>query len=270
MLQRRRGGALAEVVGLVCDERPVRAPQERRDTSARSVVTDSGANSARTNTTASAISSRAGSSRRARRVQKPRRSSRPVRPSSSSRREVIKNPLRTKKTSTPMKPPATPGMPPWPTTTSATAMPLMPLRAGTPWRGVCVGWRRPRGTAALATHRRCPAERDGAAVTWSPPLVRTSHPKCESPDSGEGAQLAAGQVSVDDRVPLRRRRDQPVQSELQPANHPEELGDDQVWNSTPYRSRDVVTSAAGGIHRGLPSLTRRTTTGFPSCLRLHA
>ena len=68
-------------------------------------ATASDGNSSRSTTTAVAITNSAGSSRRARRTQNPGRSMPPVRPSSSSSSEVIRNPLSTKNTSTPMNPP---------------------------------------------------------------------------------------------------------------------------------------------------------------------
>ena len=63
---------------------------------------------------------------------------RPVRPISSSSSEVIRNPLSTKKTSTPRKPPDRPGMPPWSASTSATAMARTPSSAGIPRPGLTI------------------------------------------------------------------------------------------------------------------------------------
>jgi hypothetical protein len=118
--------------------------------SARSPATASGAKSWRARPTANTITTSAGSSRRARRVQNPGRSSRPVPPANS---EVIKKPLRTKKTSTPMIPPCTPRMPPWSARTRATARARTPSSAGMPGR---VSSRRgPRAEPVFGVTRRC-------------------------------------------------------------------------------------------------------------------
>ena len=123
-------------------------------------------NSSRAAPTARTISTSAGSSRRARRIQNPVRSIRPVRPSSSSSSEVIRNPLRTKKTSTPRNPPPMPGMPPCWASTSATAIARSPSSAGIPplRSGLSQIASRPTRRTG-ATHRPCRAEHAGAGCS---------------------------------------------------------------------------------------------------------
>src|SRR6201998_2314583 len=100
--------------------------------SSRRRTTASGGNRALAPATASTMTTSAGSNLFARRRQNPGRSMPPVKSSSSSSREVIRKPLRTKNTSTPMNPPCRPAMPPWLTSTSATATARTPSRAGIP------------------------------------------------------------------------------------------------------------------------------------------
>ena len=135
MLQRRRRRALREVVGALGDEGPVGHPEEGGDGVVAQCAVDSGENRSRAATTTSTITSSAGSKRRARRIQKSPRRICAVRRCSSSSSEVIRNPLSTKNTSTPRKPPDNPGMPPWSASTNATATARMPSNAGIPrWR----------------------------------------------------------------------------------------------------------------------------------------
>ncbi len=116
---------------------------------------DSGENRSRAATTTSTITSSAGSKRRARRIQKSPRRICAVRRCSSSSSEVIRNPLSTKNTSTPRKPPDNPGMPPWSASTSATATARMPSNAGIPRSAI----------ERLALPKSCPREQTQKSPT---------------------------------------------------------------------------------------------------------
>ncbi len=79
---------------------------------------------------------------------------------SSSSSEVIRKPLSTKNTSTPRKPPDSPGMPPWSASTSATAIARTPSSAGIPRLGLTYRRGPTRIGAALDGSTEC----DGSAV----------------------------------------------------------------------------------------------------------
>src|SRR5205809_388491 len=85
--------------------------------------------------TTTSITASAGSRRLARRVQKPARSRRPVRSYLATSRSVIRNPLSTKKMSTPRKPPGSPEAPSWKPMTVRTASARTPSRPGARSRG---------------------------------------------------------------------------------------------------------------------------------------
>ena len=80
--------------------------------------------------TKSSIKSRAGSRRRARRAQNAPSLIVRVWRHSPTRSEVMRNPDRTKKASTPMNPPSMCGIPPWNSITATTAQARTPSRAG--------------------------------------------------------------------------------------------------------------------------------------------
>ena len=82
------------------------------------------------NATKSSISSSAGSSRRALRAQNAPSLIVSVWRHSPISSEVMRNPDRTKKASTPMNPPSMCGMPPWNIITATTANARTPSRAG--------------------------------------------------------------------------------------------------------------------------------------------